>query len=74
MDRVVNGIFGETIKDRLQEPRELDLAHLAAAHCELAMANAAEAADVAVDGDVVRRERGRVARLIAPAAHRTGSR
>src|SRR3954471_1696625 len=37
MNRAVNGVLGEPIKDRLQEGRKLDLAHLAAAHGELPM-------------------------------------
>ena len=42
-------------KDRFEECREFRLAHLAATHREVAMMNAAEAADMAVDGDVVGR-------------------
>ena len=63
MDRAINGVFGETIKDRLQECRELGLAHLAAAHRELAMTNPTEATDVTVDRDVVRRIREHEFRL-----------
>jgi len=63
MDRAVNRVLGEPIKDRFQEARELDLAHLAAAHGELAMTNAAEPTDVTVDGDVVRRIREHEFRL-----------
>src|SRR5262249_22079907 len=55
MDRAVNGVLGEPFKDRFQEGRELDFAHLAAAHGELAVTNATEPTDVTVDGDVVRR-------------------
>src|SRR5437764_8745789 len=57
MDRTINGILGEALKHRLQECRELDLAHLAAAHGKIAMANATETADVAVNRHVVRRIR-----------------
>ena len=42
-------------KTALQECREFRLAHLAAAHREFAMTNAAEAADMAIDRDVVGR-------------------
>ena len=42
-------------KTVLQECREFRLAHLAAAHGEVAMADAAKAADMAIDGDVVGR-------------------
>src|SRR5207248_9655786 len=52
VDRAVNGVLGEPIKDRFQEGRELDFAHLAAAHGELAMTNATEPTDIAVDGHV----------------------
>ena len=55
MDRTVDGVLGETAKYRLQECRELGLAHLATAHGEFAMTNAAKAADMAVDCDVVGR-------------------
>src|SRR5262249_61036001 len=48
MDRAVNGVLGEPLKDRLQEGRELDLAHLTAAHGELAMPNATEPTALAV--------------------------
>jgi len=47
----------------LQEGRELDLAHLTAAHGELAMTNATEPTDIAVDGHVVRRVREHEFRL-----------
>ena len=63
MDRAINGVLGEPFKDRLQEGRELDLAHLAAAHGELAMTNATETTDVAVDGHVVGRIREHEFRL-----------
>src|SRR5262245_39713306 len=55
MDRAINGVLGEPFKNRLQEGRELDLAHLAAAHRELAMTNATEPTDVTFNGDVVGR-------------------
>ena len=42
-------------KDRFEECGEFRLAHLAATHREVAMTNAAEAADMAIDGDVVGR-------------------
>src|SRR2546423_7677533 len=63
VDRAVNGVLGEPIKYRFQEGRELDLAHLAAAHGELAMTNATETTDVAVDGHVVGRVREHEFRL-----------
>ncbi len=63
MDRSVDGILGETLKDRLQKGRELGLAHLAAAHGEVAMANPAEATDMAVDRNVVWRVREHELRL-----------
>src|SRR5947208_4948303 len=63
MDRAVNGVLGEPIKDRFQEGRELDFAHLAAAHGELAMTNATEPTDIAVDGHVVGRVREHEFRL-----------
>ena len=48
-------VLGKEIKYRFQEGREFRLAHLAGAHREFAMTNAAEAADMAIDRDVVRR-------------------
>ena len=55
MDRSLDAILGEEAKDRCEECREFRLAHLAAAHGEVAMTNAAEAADMAIDGNVVGR-------------------
>src|SRR5689334_1861310 len=55
MDRTVDAVVGEEGKDGFEEGDEFRLAHLAAAHGEFAMTNAAEAADMAVDGDVVGR-------------------
>ena len=57
MDRPINGVPGKVTRHRLQKCREFGLAHLAATHRELAVPDATEAADVAVDGDVVRRIR-----------------
>ena len=42
-------------KDRFEECREFRLAHLAGAHRKFAMTNAPQAADMAIDGDVVGR-------------------
>src|SRR5260221_7085047 len=58
MDRAVDGVLGEALKHRLQEIREFGLAHLATAHGKIAMTNATEATDVAVDHDIVWRVRG----------------
>ena len=55
VDRTVDGVLGKTIKYRLQECRELGLAHLAAAHGKVAVVDLAKAAHVALDGDVVGR-------------------
>ena len=55
MDRTVDGVLGEKTKDRFEEFRKFGLAHLAAAHREVAMMNTAEAANMALDGDIVRR-------------------
>ena len=55
MDRTVDRVLGEEAKNRFQECRELGLAHLAPAHREVAMMNVAKSADMALDGDVVRR-------------------
>ena len=55
MDRTVDGVLGKQAKYRSEECREFRLAHLAAAHREFAMTNAPEAADMAIDGDVVGR-------------------
>ena len=55
MDRTVDRVLGEKSKRRFEECREFCFAHLAAAHGEFAMTNAAEAADMAIDGDVVGR-------------------
>src|SRR5437588_5753824 len=57
MDRAVDGVLGEALKHRLQEIREFGLAHLATAHGKIAMTNATEAADIAVDHDIVWRVR-----------------
>src|SRR5207253_224527 len=57
MNRSVDGILGEALKHRLQEIREFGLAHLATAHGKIAMTNATEATDVAVDHDIVWRVR-----------------
>src|SRR5258708_8398547 len=53
MDRAVDGVLGEALKHRLQEIREFGLAHLATPHGKIAMTNATEATDVAVDHDIV---------------------
>src|SRR5260370_38459764 len=58
MDRAIDGVLGEVIKNRLQECREFGLVHLAAAHGKIAMTNATEATDVAVDRDMVWRGLG----------------
>ena len=55
MDRTVDAVLGEQAKDRFKECGEFCLAHLAAAHREVAMTDAAEATDVAIDGDIVGR-------------------
>ena len=55
MDRTVDGVLGKEAKYRSEECREFRLAHLAATHGEFAMTNLTEAADMAVDGDVVGR-------------------
>jgi hypothetical protein len=55
MDRTLDAVLGQQGKDCLEEGREFRLAHLAAAHGEVTMANATKAADVAVDFDVVGR-------------------
>ena len=56
-------VFSASDRRPLAGSRELGLAHLAAAHGKLAMANATEAADMAVDRNVVRRIRKHEFRL-----------
>src|SRR5262245_45401142 len=55
MNRALDAVLGEQGKDRFEEGCEFRLAHLAAAHSEVTMTNAAETADMTIDGDVVRR-------------------
>ena len=55
MDRTVDAVLGEQAKNRFEECGEFRLAHLAATHREVAMTDAAEATDVAIDSDVVGR-------------------
>ena len=55
MDRAVGGAGHQLVEDRGQKARELDVTHFTAAHRKAAVPNTAEAAHVAVDGDVVRR-------------------
>src|SRR5438094_4745934 len=57
MDRAINGVLRETLKHRFQKCDEFGLVHLAAAHGKIAVANATEATDVAVDHDIVWRVR-----------------
>ena len=45
----------DSSEDRVQEAGELELAHLARRHRELAMLDLPETADMAIDPDVVRR-------------------
>ena len=44
---------GEPLEHRGQEPDELDLAHLAARHGELAVVNLAKTGDIALNRDIV---------------------
>jgi hypothetical protein len=55
VDRAVDRVRSQKSEYRFEECCELGLGHLAAGHHKFAMANAAEAADVAVNGNVVRR-------------------
>ena len=55
MDRAFDGVRDQESKHRFKKCSEFRIAHLAGGHCEFAMADAAEAADMAIDGDVVRR-------------------
>ena len=50
-------VLDQAIEDCLQERRELAFVHLTGAHRKLAMVNATEAADMAVDRNIVRRIR-----------------
>ena len=55
MDRAVDAVGHQRPEDRRQEGRKLHPAHLTAAHREAAVTDAAEAADVTVNGYVVGR-------------------
>src|SRR3974377_1514446 len=55
MDRTVDSVLGKLGKYGLQEGRELRLAHLARGHLKFTMMDAAKPANIAVNGDVVRR-------------------
>src|SRR5262249_40520243 len=55
MDRTVDAALGEKAKDRFEEGGEFRLAQLTAAHGEFAVTNAAKAADMTIDGDIVGR-------------------
>src|SRR6516164_10468077 len=57
MDGAVNRVLSEAAKHRFQECCKFSLTHFAASHCELAMPDAAEPADVAIDRNIVRRVR-----------------
>ena len=57
MDRAVDRVLDQAIEDCLQERCELAFVHLTGAHRKLAMVNATEAADMAVNRNIVRRIR-----------------
>ena len=63
MDRAINGVLGEALEHRFQKCDEFGLVHLAAAHGKIAMTNATEATDIAVDRDIVWRVREHEFRL-----------
>src|SRR5947208_7468049 len=73
MDRAINGVLGETLKHRFQKCDEFGLVHLAAAHGKIAMTNATEATDIAVDRDIVWRVREPEFGLRAGPRRRTGT-
>jgi hypothetical protein len=53
MDGAVGGMRGKIAEDRLEEARELGFGHFACGHGELAVLHRAEAADMAVDRNIV---------------------
>src|SRR4029077_18711547 len=55
--RAVDGVVGQKLEHRLEKALELGLAHLAAAHCEVGVADPAEPTNMAVDRNVVGRIR-----------------
>src|SRR5438552_3080838 len=53
VDRAIDTVGGQESEYRLKEGHELSFAHFSAPHGKVAMANAAESADVAVDRHIV---------------------
>ncbi len=65
MERAIDAVAGEERAGAAEECRKLLLAHLARGHYELTMLNRAQAAQVAVDRDVIGRIAKRRRRLLA---------